>query len=99
MSSFEYDLLVIFLIVFIVLLLGRGWFAVDQYVLRRTKTMIQLEADGGASAPGMDNKIELTTAAKYAIWQYIWSILGIGGAVIGVLSGITGYLIKDLGTE
>ena len=49
--------------------------------------------------PGVDVTGELTTGAKYAIWKYMFSILGIGGAVIGIVAGVAGYMINDLGKE
>jgi hypothetical protein len=48
---------------------------------------------------GVDAKGELTTGAKYAIWRYMFSVLAVGGTIIGIISGIAGYLIKDLANE
>jgi hypothetical protein len=42
---------------------------------------------------------ELTTAAKCALWKYMLSILAVGGTVVGIISGIVGYMVKDLVTE
>ena len=48
---------------------------------------------------GVDAKGELTTGAKYAIWRYMFSVLAVGGTIIGIIAGIAGYLIKDLANE
>jgi energy-converting hydrogenase Eha subunit A len=52
-----------------------------------------------APEPGVDVTGELTTGAKYAIWTYMFGILGIGGAIVGVVAGVAGYLINDLAKE
>jgi hypothetical protein len=55
--------------------------------------------DPPTAISGLNADGELTTAAKYAIWNYMFGMLAIGGTVIGVRSGIAGYMIKDLATK
>jgi hypothetical protein len=81
---------------------GLAYAVRDQYWLRRER-MIEAwkrrdEAPKAQSAPepAIDAAGELTTAAKYALWQYMLNILAVGGTVIGIIAGIAGYMIKDL---
>lgn len=83
---------------------GIGYVLFDQYrhyMLRRRRMVWRLARQrrsnaSEAQALGVDSAGELTIAAKYAIWNYMFNILAVGGAVIGVLAGVAGYLIKDL---
>jgi hypothetical protein len=49
--------------------------------------------------PGVDVTGELTTSAKYAIWNYMFRILGVGGTIVGIIAGVAGYMINDLGKQ
>jgi hypothetical protein len=77
---------------------------IDVYVLwrRRWRRFELFPAPGRlrkATIAGTNEKGELTTSAKYAIWNYMFSLFAVGGAIIAVVSGIAGYMIKDLANE
>jgi hypothetical protein len=84
---------------------GLAYFAVDQYRLWRERQVEAWRKDGllpqreGVADSSKDGKGELSTAAKYAIWNYMFSLFAVGGTIIGIVSGIAGYMIKDLVTE
>ena len=77
----------------------------DQYRLWRDRRVETWRKQGRLPVPaqsaGSDTNEagELSTAAKYAIWNYMFNLLAVGGTVIGVISGVAGYMIKDLATE
>jgi hypothetical protein len=75
--------------------------SIDVYLRLRTRWLRKEFSATRAPTPvaGIDATGELTTGAKYAIWNYMFSILGIGGTIIGIVSGIAGYMINDLATE
>ena len=77
------------------LLLRRRWLLNE--VFSRQETGAPNVSD--APVAGIDAKGELTTGAKYAIWSYMFRILAVGGTIIGIVSGIAGYMIKDLATK
>jgi hypothetical protein len=52
-----------------------------------------------ATVAGVDAKGDLTIGAKYAIWDYMFKLFAVGGAIIAIVSGIAGYMIKDLANE
>ncbi|OCK58812.1 hypothetical protein [Bradyrhizobium sp. LMTR 3] len=92
-------------LVYIAIFVGIALFALDQYRLWRERWVEVLRKDGrlpkpkGAAESGTNGKGELSTAAKYAIWNYMFSLFAVGGTIIGIVSGIAGYMIKDLATE
>src|SRR5438045_3938187 len=81
--------------------------AVDIYWLLRSRWIRNQEepyynrptGDPLTRVPGIDATGELTTSAKYAIWNYMFTILGVGGAIVGIVAGIAGYMINDLAKE
>jgi hypothetical protein len=87
-----------------VLYLGLMVVLIDMYIFMRRR-WFRVERPESSSAPfsppvpGIHLTGELTTSAKYAIWSYMFSIFGIGGAVIGIVAGIAGYMINDLAKE
>jgi hypothetical protein len=85
------SVIVIFVIVFIdyYLMLRRTW---------RRREYGQVEQPV-PPVPGLDASGELTIPAKYAIWNYMFYILGVGGVIIGIISGVAGYMIKDLAQQ
>jgi len=90
---------------YVAIFVGIAYFAVDQYRLWRERRVEAWRKDGhlpkpkGAAESGTNGKGELSTAAKYAIWNYMFSLFAVGGTIIGIVSGIAGYMIKDLATE
>jgi hypothetical protein len=87
----------------IIAFIGIAFALADQYWLRRNRMIRRQERGSPTTEPDIDVGGELTTAAKYAIWNYMFSIFAVGGAVIGILvglaSGFAGYMIKDLASK
>ncbi len=73
--------------------------ATDRYLILRRRWLFAGNEPPSPPQAGIDVKGELTTGAKYAIWSYMFRILGIGGTIIGVISGLVGYMVNDLAKE
>src|SRR5580704_7992692 len=89
-------------IIAICILIGLVGVLVDMYLITRRR-WIRIEElrpyYQGAPGPGVDITGDLTTGAKYAIWKYMLSMLVVGGTVIGIITGVAGYMINDLAKE
>jgi Collagen triple helix repeat (20 copies) len=78
---------------------------IDQYRLWRDRMVETWRKQGRLPIPPQsvesdtDGSGELSTAAKYAITNYMFRLLAVGGTLIGVIAGVAGYMIKDLATE
>jgi uncharacterized membrane-anchored protein YhcB (DUF1043 family) len=77
---------------------------IDVYLLLRQRWLrIEKQRASGERlvdlVPGVDATGELTGGAKYAIWNYMFSILGIGGVIVGIIAGTAGWFINDLATK
>ncbi len=69
---------------------------VEVYLIARRWVRNYLFDEWDLAARGVTERGELTTGAKYAIWNYMFSILAVGGTIIGVMAGVAGYMINDL---
>ena len=72
---------------YVAIFVGIAYFAVDQYRLWRERRVEAWRKDGhlpkpkGAAESGTNGKGELSTAAKYAIWNYMFSLFAVGGTI------------------
>jgi hypothetical protein len=88
---------VIFKLIEIAVVCIAVYVAFDIYMFVRGKFESPVQPQ--SSATGSEITGELTTGAKYAIWRYMFFLFGVGGAIIGVVSGVAGYMINDLAKE
>src|SRR5438132_1523700 len=82
---------IVFQLAYVAIFVGIAYFAVDQYRLWRERRVEAWRKDGhlpkpkGAAESGTNGKGELSTAAKYAIWNYMFSLFAVGGTIIGIV--------------
>jgi len=86
-------------IVFLVLLLGASIVLRDAYLSKRKRWFESRSRSTGSQENGIDSTGELTTGAKYALWSYMFWLLGIGGTIVALISGTVGYMINDVAKE
>jgi hypothetical protein len=75
---------------------GIAYVARDQYRLQRDRMIKRWDKkdnepkSAAAAVSGIEFNGELSTSAKYAIWNYMFNILAVGGTVVGILAGLRG---------